>query len=87
MWAADLIELLLGMKQATQDARQQGKRWLDPLEVLDWERAFLQVPDEGDRVTPRATAPPGTKERVKQSGARNLLDRMRKHQPAVFCFL
>jgi transposase/uncharacterized coiled-coil protein SlyX len=87
VWAADLIELLLGMKQATQDARQQGKRWLDPLEVLDWERAFLQVLDEGDRVTPRATAPPGTKGRVKQSAARNLLDRMRKHQPAVFCFL
>src|SRR5436305_1378303 len=87
VWAAELIELLLLMKQATQDAREQGKHWLDPLEVLDWERAFLQVLDEGDRVTPRATAPPGTKGRVKQSAARNLLDRLRKHQQAVFCFL
>ncbi len=87
MWAAKLIDLLLLMKQATQDAREQGKQWLDPLEVLDWERAFLCVLDEADRLTPRATAPPGTKGRVKQSAARNLLDRMRTHQQAVFCFL
>jgi transposase len=86
-WAAKLIDLLLLMKQATQDAREQGKPWLDPLEVLDWERAFLCVLDEADRVTPRATAPPGTKGRIKQSAARNLLDRMRTHQQAVFCFL
>jgi transposase len=87
VWASELIELLLLMKQATQDARAQGKRWLDPLEVLDWERAFLQVLEEADRLTPRATAPPGTKGRVKQSAARNLLDRLLKHQPAIFCFL
>src|SRR5205085_4655336 len=87
VWAADLKELLLSMKQATQQAREQGKRWLDPLEVLDWEIAFLRVLDEGDHVTPRAMAPPGTKGRIKQSAARNLLDRLRKHQKAVFYFL
>src|SRR5437016_1352268 len=87
VWAADLKELLLSMKQATQQARDQGKCRLDPLEVLDWESAFLRLLDEGDQVTPRATAPPGTKGRIKQSTARNLLDRLRKHQKAVFCFL
>ncbi len=87
VWAADLKDLLLSMKEATQQAREQGKRWLDPLEVLDWERAFLRLLDEADHVTPRATAPPGTKGRIKQSAARNLLDRLRKHQQAVFCFL
>ncbi len=87
VWAAELKDLLLSMKEATQHAREQGKRWLDPLEVLDWERAFLRLLDEGDQVTPRATAPPGSKGRVKQSAARNLLDRLRKHQKAVFCFL
>ncbi|HEY6409137.1 MAG TPA: IS66 family transposase [Ktedonobacteraceae bacterium] len=86
-WAASLKDLLLSMKEATQQARAQGKRWLDPLEVLDWELAFLRLLDEADQVTPRATAPPGTKGRVKQSAARNLLDRLRKHQKAVFCFL
>ncbi len=87
VWAADLQDLLLSMKEATQQAREQGKRWLDPVEVLDWERAFLRVLDEADQVTPRATAPPGSKGRIKQSAARNLLDRLRKHQQAVFCFL
>jgi transposase len=87
VWAAELKDLLLSMKGATQHAREQGKRWLDPVEVLDWERAFLRLLDEADQVTPRATAPPGTKGRVKQSVARNLLDRLRKHQQAVFCFL
>lgn len=86
-WAADLIDLLVSMKQATQQARDQGKHWLDPLEVLAWEQAFLGVLDDGDRVTPRATAPPGRKGRIKQRAARNLLDRLRKHQQAVFCFL
>jgi len=87
VWAAELKELLLSMKEATQHAREQGKRWLDPVEVLDWELAFLRLLDEADQVTPRATAPPGSKGRVKQSAARNLLDRLRKHQKAVFCFL
>ena len=87
IWAAELKDLLLSMKQATQHAREQGKRWLDPLEVLDWELAFLRLLDEADHLTPRATGPPGTKGRIKQSAARTLLDRLRKHQKAVFCFL
>lgn len=87
VWAADLKSLLLDMKEATEQARELGKRGLDPQEVMDWERAFLRLLDEGDAVTPRATAPPGTRGRIKQSAARNLLDRLRKHQKAVFCFL
>ena len=87
VWAADLKALLLDMKKATEQAREQGKPWLDPLEVADWEGAFLRLLDKGDQMTPRATAPPGRKGRIKQSTARNLLDRLRKHQKAVFCFL
>src|SRR6266566_4468703 len=87
MWAADLKELLLDMKQATQQAREQGKRWLDPLEVVAWEARFLDLLDEGDRLHPPAVAPPGRGGRCKQSAARNLLNRLRKQQPAVFAFL
>ena len=87
VWAADLKELLLEMKTATEQARAEGKHWLHPLEVVAWEAAFLRLLDEGDLVTPRATAPPGKKGRCKQSAARNLLDSLRKHQKAVFCFL
>jgi transposase/uncharacterized coiled-coil protein SlyX len=87
VWAADLQDLLLDMKEATEQARAVGKRGLDAHEVMDWERAFLRLLDEADAVTPRATAPPGTRGRIKQSAARNLLDRLRKQQKAVLCFL
>ncbi len=86
-WAADLKELLLDMKQATQEAREQGKPWLDPLEVADWEARFLQLLAEGDRLHPHALAPPGARGRCKQSAARNLLDRLRTQQQAVLAFL
>ncbi len=87
LWAAGLKEVLLEMKQATQEAREQGKLWLDPLEVVDWERRFLELLDEGDRLHPYALAPPGTGGRCKQSTVRNLLDRLRKHLQAVLADL
>jgi transposase len=86
-WAADLKNLLLDMKEATQQARDHGKHWLDPLEVADWEAQFFHILDEGDVAHPRATAPPGTRGRSKQSPARNLLDRLRKYPQAFLCFL
>jgi len=87
VWAADLKELLLDMKQATDEAREQGKHGLDPLEVIDWEARFLELLNDQDRLHPHALAPPGTRGRCKQSPARNLLDRLRKHQQAVLLFL
>jgi transposase len=87
LWAADLKELLLEMKQATEEAREPGKPWLDPLEVVDWEARFLELLAEADRLHPHAVAPPGGRGRCKQSAARNLLDRLRKHQKAFLCFL
>jgi len=86
-WATDLKSLLLDMKEATEQAREQGKPWLDPLEVADWEAQFLCLLDEGDQAHPRAMAPPGTRGRCKQSDARKLLDRLRKRQQAVLTFL
>jgi transposase len=75
------------MKEATDQARQGGKRRLEPQEVVDWEAQFLRLLDEGDQAPPRATAPPGKRGRCKQSEARNLLDRLRKQQQAVLTFL
>jgi len=74
VWAADLKELLLDMKQATDQAREQGKPWLDPLEVIDWEARFLELLAEGDRLHPPAVAPPGQRGRCKQTGAAILVN-------------
>jgi transposase len=86
-WAKELKDLLLDMKDATKQAREQGKLWLDPLEGVDGQARFLELLDEGDQTHPHATAPPGHRGRVKPSVARNLLDRLRKHQSAVLAFL
>jgi transposase len=86
-WAAKLKALLLDMKLATEQARALGKHWLHPLEVVDWEQRFEALLEDGDQAHPRATAPPGQRGRIKQSHARNLLDRLRKHQQAVLAFL
>ena len=86
-WAAKLKALLLDMKEATEQARTQGRHWLHPLEVVDWQHQYLEILAQGDLAHPRAQAPPGHRGRVKQHRARNLLDRLRKHQLAVWAFL
>ena len=86
-WAADLKTLLLAMKAATDEAREYGRAVVHPLEVADWRTQFLALLAEADTLTPTAQAPPGTKGRVKQSAARNLLDLLIANQEAVLAFL
>jgi transposase len=86
-WAAELISLMLAMKAATDQAREQGRPALHPQEVADWQAQFVSIVTAADATTPYAQAPPGHKGRVKQSAARNLLDRLRTDQEAVLGFL
>jgi transposase len=86
-WAADLKALLLDMKEATDQARKLGLATLHPLEMEDWQAQFLALLTDADATTPTAQAPPGKKGRVKQSAARNLLDRLIGDQEAVLAFL
>jgi|SRR5579884_1252697 len=86
-WAAELIAVLLDMKAATEQARAAGFTSLHPLEVADWQAQFVTIVAQADATTPYAQAPPGHKGRVKQSAARNLLDRLLADQQAVLAFL
>jgi transposase len=86
-WAAKLKRLLLKMKAVTEELRERGRLWLDPMEVADWQARFLALLAEAEVVHPRAQAPPGHRGRVKQRSARNLLDRLHTHQQAVWAFL
>lgn len=86
-WAADLKALLLDMKEAADQAREHGLATLHPLEVEDWQAQFVALLAHADATTPTAQAPPGKKGRVKQSAARNLLDRLLGDQEAVLAFL
>ncbi len=86
-WAADLKALLLDMKEAADEAREQGLAMLHPLEVEDWQAQFVALVAHADATTPTAQAPPGKKGRAKQSAARNLLSRLIGDQEAVLAFL
>lgn len=86
-WAAELIALLLDMKAATDQARAAGLASLQALEVADWQAQFVAIVTAADATTPYAQAPPGHKGRVKQTAARNLLDRLLTDQEAVLAFL
>jgi transposase len=86
-WAAELKALLLDMKAATDQARASGLSSLHPVELDDWQAQFLALLAQADALTPHAQAPPGHTGKVKQSPARNLLDRLLAHQEAVLAFL
>src|SRR5438132_3948168 len=73
-WAAELKALLLDMKEATEQAREQGLATLHPLEVEDWQAQFVALLAHADATTPTAQAPPGPRGRAKQSAVRNLMD-------------
>jgi transposase len=87
-WAQEMKELLLSMKEACDQARAAGRSGLDPLEIADWTaryEAVLQIGYQANPPDPPAPIP--KKGRRKQSAARNLLDRLSRHQEAVLAFL
>ena len=86
-WARKMILLLVKMKKATDQARALGQSCLLEDVVLALKTEYLQLLDEGDQVHPRAPTPAGKRGKAKQHPARNLLDRLRKHQDAVLAFL
>src|SRR5256884_5003037 len=87
-WASEMKELLLESKAAVEQARAQGRSSLHPLEVADWKARYQARLSEGYLANPPDPPPmTGKKGRRKQSTARNLLDRLSKHQQAVLLFL
>jgi transposase len=87
-WAADLMAVLLDMKEAVEQAKAAGRDRVEPQvlqHLLDRYQAAIAA---GYKVNP-PTPPPAIPKRGKQgqSKARNLLDRLSKHQDAVLRFL
>jgi transposase len=87
-WAAELISLLLDIKAAVEQARNEGRTRLHPLEIEDWKVQFVSLLEAGYQANP-PDPPPETssKGRRKQSAARNLFDRISTHQETVLAFL
>jgi transposase len=88
VWAGQMKDLLLDIKAAVGQARDLGRQSLHPLEVQDWKARYAAVLAEGYQANPPDPPPEvGRRGRRKQSVARNLLDRLSKHQDAVLAFL
>ena len=87
-WAGEMKELLLDVKAAVEQARAEGRSHLHPLEMADWKARYGTLLAEGYQANPPDPPPEtGRRGRRKQSAARNLLDRLSKHQEAVLLFL
>jgi transposase len=87
-WAADLMAVLLEMKEAVEQAKAAGLDRVEPQmrrQLLDRYQAAIAAGYKANPPTP----PPAIPKRGKQgqSKARNLLDRLSKHQDSVLRFL
>jgi transposase len=87
IWAADLATLLVEIKQAVERAQQAALASLTTEQLAAFEQRYLALLDQGDADNPPATERSHPRGKLKQSSARNLLDRLRKHQSAVLAFM
>jgi transposase len=92
VWALNMFILLGSIKSAVDEARVTPT--LLATEVLnEFEARYQQILDQGFRTNPPPPPPPSTKHRrksggrLKQSPARNLLDRLQNHHTSVLGFM
>lgn len=89
-WAAQMKGLLLDAKVRVEAARELGWSSLPESEVVDIERRYQAVLDEGfaANAAPEVVADaPKKRGRKKQSKAKNLLDRLDKHRLEALAFV
>lgn len=88
-WARKLQDLLLEMKRATEEAQLAGQTALSASTLRDFDGRYGQILDEGLTLHPPAIErrSPGQRGPIKQSKARNLLERLRDHRASVLAFL
>jgi transposase len=86
-WAEDLLTLLLEIKQAVDCARQNHLAALSPDQIANFETRYGELIGQGLKANPPDPPVPRKRGRVKQSPAKNLVDHLQNHQPAVLAFM
>lgn len=89
-WAEKLVQLLLEIKQTVATAQDAGQIALGSQQIADFEHRYHTLIEQGYQANPPPVAETdGSKRRgrPKQSPARNLLDRLHRHQRAVLTFM
>lgn len=87
-WARKLKDLLLEMKRQVAAAKAAGRAKLGAATRRNLEEQYREIVAEGLALNPSAgPRSPGQRGRIKQSKARNLLERLRDHRELVLAFL
>jgi len=88
-WAQDLIDHLHTIKRQVREAVALGQHALPDDQRVRLQTEYDRIVAEGMQANPRAQAPAGTvkRGRVKQTKARNLLERLHDHADAVLRFM
>jgi transposase len=86
-WASQMLDLLLKIKQGVETAKEQGQTALSTQQITDFEAAYAEILTEGFALNPTPERPPGQRGRLKQSNAKNMLDRLSEHREKVLAFM
>lgn len=87
-WADKMIELLVEIKEAVEEAKKQNQIALTDQQQVDFEVRYDQLIGQGLQANPPLPEPLVKKRgRKKQSKAKNLLDRLQNHKREVLAFM
>jgi len=87
-WADEMIILLVEIKGAVEEAKQQGQVALTDRQQADFEARYDHLTAQGLEANPPSPDPPLKRRgRKKQSKARNLLDRLQGYKREALAFM
>jgi len=88
-WAKAMIDHLLVIKDAVDTARTAGQTALPAQDLDRFLKRYLEIVETGyaQNPVPQTPATPKRRGRRKQTKARNLLDRFRKHPDGILAFM